>query len=409
MMLFFPLTTFLLLPSVPGTTVITMLAAALFFPLLLLPAGPNKAAFFNELFIFITLLLLLSFTSQFINLVSNLKLSDELVLINRKGYTKTFYRASHITQSMSLVVGFIIYGYVKYFSNADIVKYIYWGLRLICFYALYEFVFYLITGTNGDFMVNRTFGYEEKSASLFQTVSLGGLNIMRVKGYTGEPSMFVFTVLPFWVLSIALGRKFDQLLMFGCLVLTFSTTAYLCIGLFLLNQVIRNRHFLIFYYLSIAVIVLCFILQLDQFQHLLNSLYDFVFSGKLEGNSVSARDRGNHFTEHLMFWSERGWFSQLFGIGFGYIRSTDFFSTLLVNTGIIGFALFSRLVFRNMSLNIAPKNVLLCYRSGLLLMYFIMMATVPEFAYPSLWIYLALGFVLERFSFTSPSSTPTSV
>ncbi|RVU02463.1 hypothetical protein EOD41_00550 [Mucilaginibacter limnophilus] len=396
MMLFFPITTFLLVPSIPGTTIITMLAAMLFVFVLFLPAGQNKMRFFNELLLFTAVILILSFCSQFINLVNGLKLDSDLVLINRKDYTRTFYRTSHITQTLSLIVGFVIYAYVKYFSNPSILKYVYWGLRLLCFYALYELAFYMLTGSSGDFMVNRTFGYEEKSASLFQTVNIAGINLMRIKGYTGEPSMFVFTVFPFWVLSFSLKRSFDNMLMLTCLVLTFSTTAYLCIILFLTYWIIYNRHFITLYYLCVAVVGMCFVLQLDQFQHLLDSLYNFVFAGKLEGESVSSRDRGNHFTGHLIYWANLNWLSQLFGIGFGYIRSTDFFSTLLVNNGLIGFILFSWFVLRNLLLNINGRIIEICYKLGLVLLYLIMMATVPEFAYPSFWIYIALGFVLSR-------------
>ncbi|RYD85772.1 MAG: hypothetical protein EOP54_31045, partial [Sphingobacteriales bacterium] len=176
MMLFFPLTTFLLVPSIPGTTIITLLAAVLFMFVLLLPAGKSKSSFLNELVIFTAVILLLSFCSQFINLVTGLKLDSDLTLINRKDFTRTFYRASHLTQTMALMVGFVIYAYVKYFADASIIKYIYWGLRLLCLYALYEFAFYMITGISGDFLTNRTFGYEEKSASLFQTVNIGGIN-----------------------------------------------------------------------------------------------------------------------------------------------------------------------------------------------------------------------------------------
>lgn len=396
MMLFFPLTTFLLVPSIPGTTFITLLAGMLFTFVLFLPSGHNKAGFFNELMMFMAVILILSFCSQFINLINGLKLDSDLVLINRMDYTRTFYRTSHITQTLSLIVGFVVYAYVKYFSNPSILKYIYWGLRLLCVYALYEFAFYLLTGTSGDFMVNRTFGYEEKSASLFQTVNIGGINMMRIKGYTGEPSMFVFTVFPFWVLSFSLKRTFDNLLLLTCLVLTFSTTAYLCIMLFLGYWIIYNRHFVTLYYLCIGIVAICFVLQLDQFQHLLDSLYKFVFAGKLEGESVSSRDRGNHFTGHLLYWANLNWLSQLFGIGFGYIRSTDFFSTLLVNNGLIGFILFSCFVLRNLWLKVSGQIKSVCYKGGVILVFFIMMATVPEFAYTSFWIYLALGFVLSK-------------
>jgi hypothetical protein len=395
LMLFFPITAFLLVPVVPGTTIITVLAGLMFFVIPLSTLKENKYLFYRDLFYFLCVVAVLSFCSQFINLVTNLKLIKPLILINRNDFTKTFYRKSHLTQTLPLLVGFVIYAYVKYFSTEKIIDYIYWGLRLLCLYGLYEFCFYVLTGQNGDFMVNRTFGDGEKSGSLFQTVNLGGISMMRIKGYTGEPSMFVFTVFPFWVLTFGLKRTFDKFLLLGCLILTFSTTAYACMILFGGFWILYRRQFQLFYYLSIGVVVLCFVLQLDMFKHLLDSIYNFVFAGKLE-SSASARDRSNGFTNHLAYWASLNGFSQAFGIGFGYVRSTDFFSTIIVNNGLVGIIVFTIFVLKNLWLKISDELVSICYKAGLFLVYLIMMATVPEFAYPSLWIYIALGYVLQN-------------
>lgn len=396
LMLFFPITSFVLVPSIPGTTIITVLSGLLFFIIPLSPLKEEKRQFYLELTYFFCLIMFLSMGSQFINLVSHVKLTSDLKLINRNDFTNTFYRPSHITQSLSLIAGFVIYGYVKYFSDETVIKYIYWGLRLLCFYGLYEFLLYVLTGINGDFMVNRTVGYGNKSASLFQTFNLGGIGLMRLKGYTGEPSMFVFTVFPFWVLTFALKRRFDTYLLLCCLLLTFSTTAYFFILLFMGYWFIYKRHFQIFFYLCIAIIVICFVLQLDMFQHLLNNLYDFIFAGKMEGDSTSSRERGKSLINHIQYWASLNGFSQAFGIGFGYVRSTDFFSTLLPNNGVIGFLIFTWFVLKNMWLKISVPILSTCYSLGLLIVYLIMMASVPEFAYPSLWIFIALGFVLKK-------------
>lgn len=398
LMLFFPVMSFVIVPSIPGTTIITVLSALLFFIIPLSPLKEEKRQFFGELIYFFCLIFFLSMGSQFINLVSHLKLTSDLKLINRNDFTNTFYRPSHITQSLSLVAGFVIYGYVKYFSDETVIKYIYWGLRLLCFYGLYEFILYALTGINGDFVVNRTVGYGNKSASLFQTLNLGGIGLMRVKGYTGEPSMFVFTVFPFWVLTFALKRRFDMYLLLASLLLTFSTTAYFFILLFMGYWFIYKRHFQIFFYLCIAIIVICFVLQLDMFQHLLNSLYDFIFAGKMEGDSTSSRERGKSFINHIQYWASLNGFSQAFGIGFGYVRSTDFFSTLIPNNGVIGFLVFTWFVLRNIWLKISVPILSTCYSLGLIIVYLIMMVSVPEFAYPSLWIFIALGFVLNKAS-----------
>jgi hypothetical protein len=352
LMLFFPVTAFLLIPTIPSTTITTVFAGLM---LLLIPLSSfkeEKTQFAIEMLYFFSVLFVLSFCSQFINLITHLKLTNNLILINRNDFTKTFYRASHLTQTLSLIVGFIVYTYVKYFSKETIINYIYWGLRLLCIYGLYEFCFYILTGQSGDFVVNRTFGGGEKSGSLFQTVNLGGLSLMRFKGYTGEPSMFVFTVFPFWILSFGLKRTFDQYFLLGCLILSFSTTAYLSIIMFFTFWLIYKRQFQIFYYLCIFIVFVCFILQLDRFQHLLDSIYNFVFAGKIEGHAASSRDRSNAFNNHVSFWASLNGFSQAFGVGFGYVRSTDFFSTIIVNNGLIGFLVFTSFVLKNLWLTI---------------------------------------------------------
>lgn len=394
-MLFFPLTSFLLIPSIQGTTIATVLSSILFGIILILPLGDVKFLILKELFAFFAIILALSFCSQLANLVSGLKLSEDLVLINRADYLDTFYRLSHITQTLYLIVGFLIYILVKYFADQTTLEYAYWGLRLLCFYALYEFVYYMFTGHNGDFMSNRTLGHNERSASLFQTVNLGGITLLRLKGYTGEPSMFTFTVMPYWILAAALKRRFDIWLLLLCLLLTFSTTSYFTIFAFLTFWFLYKRQYKIIIAAGFAMVAIGVALQLEPFSSLFKGIYDFVFADKFSEDAISSRDRGNHFQTHISYWANLDYIHQLFGIGFGYIRSTDFFSTLFLNTGLIGFLIFTWFVFKNFKRYIIPGDLRICYWAGLVAVYMIMMGTVPEFAYPSLWIYLSIGYILE--------------
>lgn len=393
--IFFPVTSFLLIPAVQGTTIITVFISLLFCLMVLMQLGAGKLLLLKELYQFFVVIFVLSFFSQLINLVSEVKLTNDLTLINAKEYLNSFYRISHITQTLYLVSSFLLYIIIKYFSDGSIVKYIFWALRLLCFYALYEFVFYLLTGQSGDFVTNRTFGYN-KSASLFQTTNIGGLSILRIKGYTGEPSMFTFTVIPYWILAIALKRQFDVILMFVCLVLTTSTTAYASMLLFFGFWFFYKKQYKLIVYFGFAAVAIAFVLQLEAFRSILDGLYDFVFGNKLDSNSSD--QRGGAFENHIDYWKNLNGWGKLFGIGFGYIRSTDFFSTLLLNTGFIGVILFTYFVFKNWKLSIKQKDLNICYKAGLILTFLIMMATVPEFSYPSLWIYLALGNVFHNIS-----------
>src|ERR1700709_2497781 len=115
LMLFFPITSFVLVPAVPGTTIITVLSALLMITIPLSTyLKEEKGAFFLELTYFFCVIIVLSFISQFMNLVTHLKLSADLILINKNDFTKTFYRPSHITQTASLIMAFIIYGLSKH-------------------------------------------------------------------------------------------------------------------------------------------------------------------------------------------------------------------------------------------------------------------------------------------------------
>jgi hypothetical protein len=293
------------------------------------------------------------------------------------------------------MVGFTIYLYIKYFADKKTITYIFWGVRLLCFYGIYELLFYLVFHQNGDFIVNRTFGYENRTASQFQTMSMGGISVIRMTSYTGEPSMFVFTAFPFWVLAVGLKRKFDSFLILGCLLFTFSTTAYLAIVIFAAFWMVYKKEFQLIFYSLIALAAFCFVLQLDMFSHVFDSIYKIVFASKMSGSASSSKDRMEHFQEHLTFWSNMNIYNEIVGVGFGYVRSTDFFSTVMVNNGVLGLILFTSFFYNKLSFKIKPEQVQYTYKIALVLLYFILMTTVPEFAYPSLWIFLGLGYVLS--------------
>jgi hypothetical protein len=393
LMLFFPIISFLLIPTIPGTTIITLFAGILCFMIFLMPLGAQKEKFINELIAFFCVIIVLSICSQVINLLVTLKLPSDIILINPKDFTKTFFRISHITQSMSLVVGFTIYLYIKYFADWKTINYIFWGIRLLCFYGIYEFLFYMIFHQNGDFFLNRQICV--KFSYPFKKNWICGISILMMKSYNREPSMFVFTSFPFWVLAVGLKRRFDSLLILGCLLLTFSTTAYFCILLFTAFWMVYKRQFNLIFYMLIGVAAFCFILQLDAFKHLFDSIYKMVFASKISGNTSSSIQRSAHFFIHINYWANLNFFNQLVGIGFGYVRSTDFLSTVLVNNGVVGFILFTTFFYNKLLFKIKPDQLLYTYKIALVLLYFILMTTVPEFAYPCLWIFLGLGYVLS--------------
>lgn len=84
----------------------------------------------------------------------------------------------------------------------------------------------------------------------------------------------------------------------------------------------------------IGLFVLCVIAYIAQ--DYIADLFKQMVTDKLEQKTESGSDRTLLFLESMRLWFHASPLNQLFGIGFGYIRSTDLFSTLLVNTGVIG-------------------------------------------------------------------------
>lgn len=395
MMLFFPITSFLVVPSIQGTTITTVLAALLFGLLTILPENNYKYSFFRDFFLFGLVFLFFSLVSQSLNLALNLKLSDKLLLVDKGNLLHSFFRSTHITQAMYLAMSFLIYLFVKYYTDRSVIKYIYYGLRILCAYGLYEILYFQVTGATGDFLTNRTFLNEEGSGSLSQMMNVAGFNVLRMKSLTGEPSMFAFTVFPFWALTHVTKNKFDNILLLVCLFLTFSTTAYGAIVFFQVGWFIYKKKYQKLFYLLGIVLIFLFALQIDPVREKMEGVYETVFSSKLSGNSGSKQSRSGWIMRHFDFWVDTDAAHQLFGIGFGYIRSTDFLTTLLVNCGLVGLFIFSAFFFANFfKPRIIDKDTHVCYFLGLLGLFLILMLTVPEFGYPSMWIYIALWHVL---------------
>ncbi len=89
-------------------------------------------------------------------------------------------------------------------------------MTIFAIYGIYEVVYYVITGSPGDFISNRAFGDQfgrgivrsdgTVNGSSFQQISVGGFNIQRLKALTGEPSMYAMSIFPFWIYFNATSR-----------------------------------------------------------------------------------------------------------------------------------------------------------------------------------------------------------
>lgn len=312
-------------------------------------------------------------------------------------------RQTHITQGMYLLAP-VLFCYLIYsFYQEAFLKYAYFGILIFALYGFYEFVFYAIFHTNGDFLSNRDFGDLDKvsaglgenneagyvSGSMVQQSNLFGAGFMRLKSLVGEPSMYALTVTPFTVYAFV--RRWR--LIFGILLLSLfmggSTTALLGLATGIGYAYMRQRQDAILYIIAFFIVVTLLYFATQPVHDALDSL---LFE-KL--NSVSGNQRSDLFMAHVRVVLDGNILRTLFGLGFGTVRSTDMLSTMLANIGMVGLILYSAIL-------LAPCFLL--RRTGdtdaivgaLLAVFFMEMITVPEYAYLPPWFMVALGFARVR-------------
>jgi hypothetical protein len=387
-----PFASIVLLPSV-SASVPAFILIYLFLPLFIYYSLRRQDGFFKELMIIAAVFAGINMLAQLYVYYSGVQLSPQLILVKTAHPEQVFFRKSMLTQSAYLFAGILVYLYVKNYARHRHLSYFYWGLRVLVAYGLLEVVLYQLTGSNGDFISNRQF--DHTSGSLFQTMKVGGMVVQRLKSFTGEPSMFAFTIVPFWILAVGLNRKVDMVLFALALLLTFSTSAYLGIAVLTIAVILHEKKARK-YAVGLLVVLLFITLGLyyasSGFHHF---MHDMVID-KLMGSNTSGQERSHFMKDHLLFWwNNMNIAGKFTGLGFGYVRSTDFFSTLLVNNGLIGFFLFTWFYFKHAFLLFRNAQVKFYYRTALIATYLIMMLSVPEFAYLSLWILLAYPYTIK--------------
>lgn len=393
---FVPITSVLVFPSVQGTTP-GYLMCFLSFAIAMLYGGGERMRYLRILLTAIFVWVLLFSLTQIADMTApytpNL---EKLSLVNPFDHSFVM-RSTLFTQSLYVmaVVLYATYLYVYYDDAWD--RIIVAAGVLFALYGLYECVFYFITGKPGDFLSNRQFGDTLGKTKLpegmvtgsdFQTMAVGGLSMQRLKALTGEPSMYALSMFPFWVYVRTVQRSRWPALIIGVsLLMTASTTAlvgYLCyLGIRMLSTRINVVKLVLAALVLVAVVIV--------FNEQVAQLWDDMIVNKLSGSSSSGQERSAGFSAAINFWLNAPVANKLVGIGFGYMRSTDMFSTLLVNNGVLGLALFSLLLlYPAFKLDWAPKAIAL--RQCCVATYVMMMVSVPEFSYLAPWTFIALAY-----------------
>lgn len=387
-------TSVVLIPSV-SFSVPSYLLIFLFAPLFVYYSIRSDNFLHKELIAIAGIFLFINALAQLYVYYSGIQLTPALRLTDDSDTQKVFLRKSLLTQSLYLFAGFLLYLYVKHLGTRRHINIFYIGLRVLVAYGFLEVIVFQFTGTNGDFISNRQFAHTP--GSLFQTMQVGGWVTQRLKSLTGEPSMFAFTIVPFWILAVGLKRTADIVLLGIALVLSFSTSAWLGLGILALAFAAHEKRIqrYLLWMIPMGIIILVAAYYTSSGFH---RFADDTLIHKLTGSNTSGQERSLFFKNQLAFWwNEMGWIGKFTGLGFGYVRSTDFFSTLLVNNGIIGVVLFTWFFFKHSFVRLkGGKDERYYYRTALIATYLIMMVSVPEFAYLSTWVLLAYPDAVRR-------------
>jgi hypothetical protein len=384
-----PITSVLLVPSIQGTTPGYLLTLMLLLPWVGAVALQHQGSrFYADLALL--LLWITGFTAAGQLAMALTEPLDTLAFFRLplmdSHDLSLLLRDSMFTQGLYLLAALTAFVFVKLAYQPEWDRWLLGGALLLAAYGFYESAYFFATGSNGDFLSNRTFGNDRTvSGSLFQSMQL-----LRLKSLTGEPSMYAFTILPFWIYALHTGRTKTHLVLLASLLLSTSTTAIIGIAAYAAFRVVLRAGrdpLLLAGVVGAAVVVALLIGGNEQ----IVKAYNLFIGNKLAARDISGMERLANSLSVLQVWADLPAINQWLGIGFGVVRSTDFFSTLLLNTGVLGLVGFIAL-FAWPICRLGTGELETGLRLALAVIFLTAMVSVPEFAYLSSWLFLGMAY-----------------
>lgn len=381
---FIPISSWVISPSIKGSLISYLFA--FLSPLVIICFRQDIVKEYILDIVKIALVLLFfALMSQLANVLYNINLYN-IILVNPDDFNDKIFRSSLITQSIYLIPPILTFLYIKYLYKPSWDKWIVYGGLVFVIYGFYKWIMYLILGIDVDFLTNRTFGDLDSSLK-YQLVNVAGITIQRFQSLSGEPSMYAFTILPYFIFAIHKNaNKFIIMIIGISILISTSTVAYVGLFIYLIYLFICNKKNKNFFW-SIIIFIVFILLLYGFYYEFINDILQQMILNKAD--SQSGELRSYNLFNHINYLFELDYMHMLFGIGFGYIRSEDLFSTLLVNVGIIGLMCFSYFYLKDFSLRITSFKIL-GYNAILLVLFITSMMSVSEFSYLSFWIFLAI-------------------
>ena len=336
---------------------------------------------------------------------------DIVVWYAESGYYMLRPTIHNFTQLIYLIYCFFIYIFVKNFINRNensdnlilqLINIQIYSLIFVCFFGLYQ-------------LISDHFGFPFLTIfSQREGVDIGSpyvANILKINSVAPEASMLSLYLTPMLGFVYVLFKKELKLKNYLLLVLIFLTgfftisTSFLIgfiifIILFCIENFFVNRSFLRIYFskrkfLLISLSIILFIIFSIVFSYPVKVLLKTSFD-KIQLNEWSGIDRLNQFFMGIRIFKE----SKFLGVGFGTIRTTDLFSTLLANVGLVGTLLFIGFIMKDLFALMKISKYSIIARAYLFyfVMYFgIAFLAVSEIFFLYMWGNLAIAeFIIEK-------------
>jgi hypothetical protein len=399
-LLVMPITSVLVIPGVQGTMPAVVCAGLAVLGLLAVRSQRGDRVLV-PLATIAAMFALLQCASAFAAEYLPVGLESHLTFMNQRRIDRSFL-PTVATQSAYLAVGVVTALYAREFFGRRWESWVFSGAMLLIAYGVYEWLYFLNFEESGDFLSNRAFSdtwtpdRDAFSGSLVQMTDPLGFPVLRFKSLTGEPSMFAMTTLPYFFLAFCTKRYWIAGCLLTGLLLSLSSTALVALPTgFVLWLCFRPAGWRPSYHELVAVVLIAAVgigvLCTDSAQQLI----DFFTSDlreKLLGKGDSGQLRLESHQESMRFFLDAPLPVQVFGLGFGATRPFSFLDWLLINCGVMGTAVwltaFLWPVIRlssasawNVGLKVALSVTLLA-----------MLVGVPEFSYPTNWLFLGLAY-----------------
>lgn len=156
-------------------------------------------------------------------------------------------------------------------------------------------------------------------------------------------------------------------------------------GIILMRRTTKKQLIIIITSIILGILLVNFLSNNLIFNEIIN------LTNKVLGKGTSGSQRLLNFKQSISYFTK----SPLFGLGYGAIRSTDWGTTLLANTGIIGFVLLGVFFLPVLLFSKEDSMQLKGVKISTCVALFLLIISVPEPYFNFMWIFIAFSIVKD--------------